>query len=105
MNLINCYFVKFYLEFVRKSGMYGFVNRSLFYIFGYILKWFIVYLKGDKEFLVFVVYGVLLDLEFCYEIVLGFNFLLDIVNKFLKDFDFNEFDMVERINDFMFRIN
>lgn len=105
MNLTNCHSVKLYSEFVRKSGTYGFVNRSLPHISGYILKRFIAHLKGDKELPAPAVYGVLLDLELCYETVLGFNPLLDIANKPLKDLDLNELDVVEKTDDFTFRTN
>lgn len=105
MNLTNCHSVKLYSEFVRKSGTYGFVYRSLPHISGYILKRFIAHLKGDKELSAPAVYGVLLDLELCYETVLGFNPLLDIANKPLKDLDLNELDVVEKTDAFTFRTN
>lgn len=105
MNLINCHSVKLYSEFVRKSGTYGFVNGSLPHISGYILKRFIACLKSDKELSAPAVYGVLLDLELCYETVLGFNPFLDIANKPLRDLDLNELGMVDKADNFTFRTN
>lgn len=105
MNLINCQSVKLYSEFVRKSGTYGFVDRSLPHISGYILKRFIAYLKTGKELSAPAVYGVLLDLELCYETVLGFNPFLDIANKPLRDVDFSKLGIGEEKDDFTLRTN
>lgn len=97
--------MKLYSEFVRKSGTYSFVNGSLPHISGYILKRFIAYLKSDKELTPLAVYGVLLDLELCYNTVLGFNPFFDIANKPLRDVDLSKLGVVEETNDLTLRTN
>lgn len=88
---------------MRKSGTYGFVDRSLPHISGYILKRFIAYLKTGKELSAPAVYGVLLDLELCYETILGFNPFLYLANNFLRDVDFSKLGIGEEKDDFTLR--